>query len=88
MHLDTGLTLWNVRPFARLELGVNLVSSNTSYNADANGASDDFLKFTAGSGPAPVSTRLGYLGIEMGKFGILTFGKQWGRLLRHRRMDG
>jgi len=67
-------TFGAIKVFATAEWGVNLVQSETSLNAGA----------TTSSGFGTVSTvtqpvfgaRLGFIGVDFGKFGSLSFGKQ------------
>lgn len=58
------------------ELGINLLKSNNTFNPDAatSATPDAFLVETV----KPLTTRLGYIGINSTKWGSLIIGKQWG----------
>lgn len=60
--------------FAGLELDVNLVNNNTTFNADA--AVNPEISYTSVQTPA-VGTRLGFVGIKSPKWGSVSLGKQW-----------
>ena len=63
-----------VKLFATTEWGVNLVQSETSLNAGATTASGFG---TVNTVTQPVfGARLGFIGVDTGKFGRLSFGKQ------------
>jgi predicted porin len=59
-----------VNAVGRLELGFNLVNQNPGYLVTPGGG------LVVGEGANPVTTRLGYAGVET-PFGTLTYGKQW-----------
>jgi predicted porin len=59
----------------RLELGVNLLKNNTSFNPGAASADNPSSFLTEQI--AAVTTRLGFIGIHSAKWGSLLIGKQW-----------
>lgn len=65
----------NIRFFVGAEFGVNLFRSPQIFNTDGN-TSSGFTQVI----PEDInvfSTRLGYLGADFGKGGVITLGKQW-----------
>ncbi|MUP45982.1 porin [Gramella sp. BOM4] len=62
--------------FMGVELGMNLFKSNSQFNADANSASG-FILTVNDQANQVFNSRLGYLGFSFGKYGNLSFGKQW-----------
>ncbi|HEY6725995.1 MAG TPA: porin [Polyangiaceae bacterium] len=58
------------------EWRMNLGLGDTSYNISEN--PDTGLATFAATTNQAFSTRLGFVGLRFGKFGTLTFGKQWG----------
>ncbi len=65
-----------VRYFVAAELGINLFQSNVVFNADAS-TRGGFIVVESSQDKQVFSTRLGYLGVDMGPLGVLTIGKQW-----------
>lgn len=61
---------------ATVEVQINLFRGNSSFNADGN-LSGEFLSIHTSQTHQVLGNRLGSLGISMGKYGSLTFGKQW-----------
>jgi predicted porin len=55
---------------------MNMFKDNLTFNADAN-LSGGFLILDKTQTQQVFGTRLGYLGIDMNKFGTVTVGKQW-----------
>ena len=66
-----------IRYFAGLELAVNLFRARQTLNADASTGSG-FIQFDEADPIQVFSTRLGYLGADLGRYGVITIGKQWG----------
>jgi len=66
-----------IRYFTGVELGINLFRSTQFLNADAN-TNSGFIRFDESQNLQVFSTRLGYLGADFGRYGIVTLGKQWG----------
>jgi predicted porin len=62
--------------FTGIELGMNLFKSNSQFNTDGNTAGGFIIAETDQVNQV-FSSRLGYLGVDFGKWGILSFGKQW-----------
>lgn len=62
--------------FAVVEIQVNMFRGSSSFNADGN-LSGGFLSIQAAQTQQVFGNRLGYLGIDLDKYGILTIGKQW-----------
>ncbi|MFD1315757.1 porin [Namhaeicola litoreus] len=62
--------------FTGIELGMNLFKSNSQFNADGNSAGG-FIIAERDQVNQVFSSRLGYLGVDFGKWGTLSFGKQW-----------
>jgi predicted porin len=65
-----------IKVFGHTEWAVNLVDNNYSFNASAitdQSIPDALFDETTSA----FETRLGYLGVDFKKFGVLTFGKQW-----------
>jgi hypothetical protein len=63
-----------IRVFGTTEWGINLVQSETTFNAGAT-TSSGFGVLNQVTQPV-FGARLGYFGVESGKFGSLSFGKQ------------
>ncbi|MEQ7799370.1 porin [Pedobacter sp. ASV1-7] len=61
---------------AGVEIQMNMFRGSSSFNADGN-LSGGFLNIQAAQTQQVFGNRLGYLGINMYKYGILTIGKQW-----------
>ncbi|MDX1333781.1 MAG: porin [Robiginitalea sp.] len=66
-----------IRYFTGVELGINLFRSAQFLNADAN-TNSGFIRLGESQNLQVFSTRLGYLGADFGKYGVLKIGKQWG----------
>ena len=66
-----------IRYFTGVELGINLFRSVQFLNADAN-TNSGFIRLDESQNLQVFSTRLGYLGADFGRYGIVTLGKQWG----------
>jgi len=66
-----------IRYFTGVELGINLFRSAQFLNADAN-TNSGFIRFGESQNLQVFSTRLGYLGADFGRYGVVTIGKQWG----------
>lgn len=64
------------RFFIASELQMNMFKSNSIFNADAN-LDGGFLVLESRRQTDVFGIRLGYLGVDMAKFGTLTVGKQW-----------
>ncbi len=65
------------RYFAGAELAINLFRSPKSLNPDGN-TNSGFLRLDFTQNAQVFATRLGFLGVDMGKYGTFTIGKQWG----------
>lgn len=65
------------RYFAGAELAINLFRSPNSLNVDGN-TSGGFLRLDQTQNAQVFASRLGFLGVDMGKYGTITIGKQWG----------
>ncbi|WP_207909190.1 porin [Pedobacter sp. ok626] len=61
---------------AGVEIQVNMFRGSSSFNADGN-LSGGFLNIQASQTQQVFGNRLGYLGIDLDKYGTLTIGKQW-----------
>ncbi|MCK5808451.1 porin [bacterium] len=60
----------------KAEMALNFLQTKTSLNHDTD-HDGDFILLENNSANGPIYMRLGYLGVDFGKFGILTYGKQW-----------
>ena len=58
------------------EIQLNMFKGGTSFNVDGN-LSGGFLTVESAQKQQVFGDRLGYLGLDFGKFGTLTIGKQW-----------
>lgn len=58
------------------EVQLNMFKGGTSFNVDGN-LSGGFLTLESAQTQQVFGNRLGYLGLDLGKFGTLTIGKQW-----------
>ena len=67
-------TFGPIRVFAGTEWGVNLVQSETSLNAGAT-TSSGFGEVVSTTQPV-FGARLGFVGVDLGKYGRLSYGKQ------------
>jgi predicted porin len=64
------------RFFVASELQMNMFKSNTTFNASTN-LSGGFLVLNQSQTQQVFGTRLGYLGVDLNKFGTISVGKQW-----------
>jgi predicted porin len=64
-----------IQVFGQFELGIQLIDNARQFNVRANQGGLGILEF--GSKNDPVFTRLGFVGLDFGTYGILTAGKQW-----------
>lgn len=58
------------------EIQLNMFKGGTSFNVDGN-LSGGFFSVESAQKQQVFGNRLGYLGLDFGKFGTLTIGKQW-----------
>lgn len=58
------------------EVQLNMFRGRTSFNVDGS-LSSGFVTMESSQSRQVFGNRLGYLGIELGKYGTLTIGKQW-----------
>ncbi|WP_274474657.1 porin [Mangrovimonas aestuarii] len=73
---DLAVLKEKTRFFVRVNLGVNLFKGPVQFNVDAN-TNSGFLTVRDEQSRQVFTSRLGYLGIEFEKYGILSIGKQW-----------
>ncbi|PTX41456.1 putative porin [Christiangramia gaetbulicola] len=66
----------DIRYFAVVELGISLFKSNQQFNTDAN-TNSGFLAIDNSQENQVFGNRLGFLGADFGKYGIISVGKQW-----------
>nr|WP_297309389.1 porin [uncultured Flavobacterium sp.] len=66
----------NVTFLAATELHLNLFQGGASFNVDGNDA-NEFLDVQAVQNQRAFNNRVGYIGIDLNKYGTFTFGKQW-----------
>ncbi|HEY6977971.1 MAG TPA: porin, partial [Chitinophagaceae bacterium] len=66
----------NTRFFVASELQINMFKGNSTFSADAN-LSGGFLVAEKTQQQQVFGTRLGYLGVDLDKFGTISVGKQW-----------
>jgi predicted porin len=66
-----------VKLFAATEWGVNLMRGGQEFNAGAN-TNTGFPELDDAQAGQVFSARLGYVGVDFGRFGRLAVGKQWG----------
>lgn len=74
--LQLGIVRKKFEFFFGAELGINLFKSNSQFNFDGNNASGFFIVQNDQANQV-FNTRLGYLGLKMGKYGTISVGKQW-----------
>lgn len=58
------------------EVQLNMFRGSTSFNVDGS-LSGGFLHVESAQTQQVFGNRLGYLGVDLGKFGVITIGKQW-----------
>lgn len=58
------------------EVHLNLFQGGGTFNVDNNGNAD-FLEIQTLNNQQTITNRLGYIGIDIEKYGTFTFGKQW-----------
>lgn len=73
---EFGVKSRKVRYFAGSELQLNMFKSDASFNADAN-TSGGFLIAEKQQERQVFATRLGYIGVDLHKWGTFSVGKQW-----------
>lgn len=64
-----------IQVFGQYEAGIQLIDNVTRFNVRGNQGGLGVLEF--GSKDDPLFTRLGFVGFDFGRYGILTAGKQW-----------
>jgi predicted porin len=64
-----------IQVFGQVELGLTLLQNFDDFNVSAN--QGGLARFIPGSKEDAVFARLGYLGLDFGKYGLLAAGKQW-----------
>lgn len=74
--LEVNLKKGNIAFVAGIELQINMFKANSSFNLDGN-LDSELLTIVPGQKQQVFGSRLGYLGIDMSKYGQITFGKQW-----------
>jgi predicted porin len=74
---EFGIKRKNIRYFAGSELQLNMFKSDISFNASTN-IGGGFLVSEKAQERQVFATRLGYLGVDLNKWGIITVGKQNG----------
>lgn len=74
---EFGIKRKNVRFFAGSELQINMFKGDVSFNASTN-TSGGFLVAEKSQERQVFATRLGYIGIDLNKWGTFSAGKQWG----------
>ena len=73
---EFGVKSKNIRYFAGSELQLNMFKSDASFNADAN-ISGGFLVAEKQQDRQVFATRLGFIGVDLQKWGTFSLGKQW-----------
>lgn len=74
---EFGVKRKNTRFFVGSELQLNMFKGDATFNASTN-TSGGFLVAEKSQERQVFATRLGYLGVDMNKWGTLSVGKQWG----------
>jgi len=64
-----------IQVFGQVELGLTLLQNFNDFNV--SGSQGGLARFIPGSKEDVVFARLGYLGLDFGKYGLLAAGKQW-----------
>ncbi|KPJ98242.1 MAG: hypothetical protein AMS20_16405 [Gemmatimonas sp. SG8_28] len=64
-----------IRVFGQVELGVRVIDDLAGFNVSAN--PESYGRLEAAQGRNPIFARLGFVGFDLGRFGLLTAGKQW-----------
>lgn len=69
----------NIKFLAATELHLNLFQGGASFNVDGNDSNDgnDFLDIQTVQNQRAFNNRIGYIGLDLNKYGTFTFGKQW-----------
>ena len=74
--IEINLKKGNIAFVAGIELQINMFKGNSSFNVDGN-LDSDLLTIVSEQKQQVFGNRLGYLGIDLSKYGKITFGKQW-----------
>lgn len=74
--IEINLKKGNIAFVAGVELQINMFKGNSSFNVDGN-LDSDLLTIVSEQKQQVFGNRLGYLGIDLSKYGKITFGKQW-----------
>ncbi len=74
--LELSVMKRNFRFFASVELGINLFKGRQIFNQDAN-TNSGFITIDSTQQTQVFSNRLGFIGVDLGKYGQLSLGKQW-----------
>ncbi|TGN26479.1 porin [Empedobacter tilapiae] len=74
--LEINLKKGRIAFVAGVELQINMFKGNSSFNVDGN-LDSDLLTIVSEQKQQVFGNRLGYLGIDLSKYGKITFGKQW-----------
>jgi predicted porin len=74
---EFGVKKRKVRYFVGAELQLNMFKSNASFNTDAN-TSGGFIVAEKQQERQVFATRLGFIGVDLQKWGTISVGKQWG----------
>ncbi len=64
-----------IQVFGQVELGLTLLQNFNDFNV--SGSQGGLTRFIPGAKEDVVFARLGFLGLDFGRYGILTAGKQW-----------
>ena len=64
-----------LRVFGQVELGLRIMDDLAGFNVSGN--PEGFGRLESVSGRSPVFARLGFVGFDFGRYGLLTAGKQW-----------
>nr|WP_262899830.1 porin [Robertkochia marina] len=62
--------------FGHVELSIRLIESSVNLNTDSR-TSSGFVILNRDQESQVFAARLGYLGVDFGRYGLLTLGKQW-----------
>lgn len=66
----------NMRFFGHVELSMRLIESTVNLNTDSR-TSSGFIILNEEQERQVFAARLGYMGVDLGKYGVITVGKQW-----------